>query len=151
MVAFFFFPIMIAFILSVNKSKKILIVYCLFPLFFIILFFVPGAFSIEQFGTIDTRNMLIGFNSLTMGLRNDGLILLLFFPTLFLLINKSRNHFRYANFLLISITIMMLIPPLISGVADYTNQPYRLIPFITMFSISFGYLFSKKINQISTK
>ena len=53
MVAFLFFPIMIAFILSINKSKKILIVYCFFPLFFIILFFVPGAFSMEQFGTID--------------------------------------------------------------------------------------------------
>lgn len=144
MVAFLFFPIVVAFILSVNKSKKILAVYCIFPVFFIVLFFIPGAFSMEQFGTIDTRNMLIGFNSLAMGLRNDGIILLLFFPTLFLLINKSLSRFRFANFLLISITMTMLIPPLISGIADYTNQPYRLIPFITMFSISFGYLFSKK-------
>lgn len=151
MVAFLFFPIVVAFILSVNKSKKILAVYCIFPVFFIVLFFIPGAFSMEQFGTIDTRNMLIGFNSLAMGLRNDGIILLLFFPTLFLLINKSLSRFRFANFLLISITMTMLIPPLISGIADYTNQPYRLIPFITMFSISFGYLFSKKTNQISTK
>ncbi len=148
LVAFLFFPIFISLIVSTNESikkKKLLLVYCFFPIFFIAGFFIPGAFSIEQFTTIDTRDGLTGLSTLAIALMYDGLILLLFFPTLFLLYTKSRNNFRYANFLLVSITMMLLIPPLISGVAGYTNQPYRLIPFVTMFSIAVGYLFSKKL------
>ena len=148
LVAFLFFPIFISLILSTNdsvkKKKKMLLVYCFFPILFIAGFFIPGAFSFEQFVTIDTRNLLTGFNAITSGLRFEGLILLSFFPVLFLLFKKSRKNFRYANFLLVSITVMLLIPPLISGVAGYTNQPYRIIPFVTIFSISVGYLLSKK-------
>jgi len=121
-----------------------LLVYCFFPILFIAGFFIPGTFSLEQFVTIDTRNLLTGFNAITSGLRFEGLILLSFFPVLFLLFKKSRKNFRYANFLLVSIAVMLLIPPLISGVAGYSNQPYRIIPFVTIFSISVGYLLSKK-------
>jgi len=148
--AFLFLPIFVSLILSTNESikkkKKILLVYCFFPIVFIIAFFIPGAFSFEQFTTVDMRDVLTGFSSLVIGLRFDGLILLSFFPILFLLLKKSQNNFRYANFLLVSLTMMLLVPPLISGVAGYTNQPYRLIPLVIMFSISVGYLFSKKIN-----
>jgi len=148
LVTFLFFPIFVSLILSTNESmkkkKKMLAVYGFFPIFFIVGFFIPGAFSFEQFGTVDSRYVLTGFSALSMGLRFDGLILLSFFPVLFLLYIKSRNNFRYANFLLVSITMMLLIPPLISGVAGYTNQPYRLVPLVIMFSIVVGYLFSKK-------
>jgi len=148
LVAFLFYPIFVSLILSTNESmkkkKRMLAVYGFFPIFFIAGFFIPGAFSLEQFGTVDSRYVLTGFSALAMGLRFDGLVLLSFFPVLFLLYIKSRNNFRYANFLLVSITMMLLIPPLISGVAGYTNQPYRLVPLVIMFSIAVGYLFSKK-------
>jgi len=146
--AFLFFPIFLALILSTGKSikkkRKILLVYCFFPILFIAVFFLPNSQPFEQFGTVDIRNIWTSFSSLSIGLRFDGLILLSFFPTLFLLYTKSRNNFRYANFLLFSISMMLLMPLIISGVAGFTNQPYRLIPLIILFSISVGYLFSKK-------
>jgi hypothetical protein len=152
LVAFLFFPIFISLILSTNESirkkKKILLLYCFFPIFFIVGFFIPGAFSIEQFGTIDTRSIVTSFSVLAIALRYDGLILLSFFPILFLLMIKSRNNFRYANFLLVSITTILVIPPLISGVAGYTNEPYRFVSLLPLFAISVGYLFTKKINPV---
>jgi len=147
-ISFLFLPIIISFILSVDESvkkkKKILLVYSFFPILLIAGLFVPSAFSLEQFVNIDMRNMLTGFSAISMALRFDGLILLSFFPVIFLLYAKSRNNFRYANFLLVSLAMMLLIPPITSGVAGFTIQPYRLIPLVIMFSISVGYLFSKK-------
>jgi len=148
-VAFLFLPIIISLILSVDESikkkKKILLVYSFFPILLIAGLFVPSAFSLENFVNIDMRNMLTGFSAISMALRFDGLILLSFFPVIFLLYAKSRNNFRYANFLLVSLAMILLIPPITSGVTGFTIQPYRLVPLVIMFSISVGYLFSKKI------
>ena len=155
LIAFLFFPIFISLILStkesIKKKKKLLLVYSIFPIFAIIGFSIPGSGSLEQFGSIDARDMLTSFSALSIGLRFDGLILLSFFPTLFLLYSKSQNDFQYAKFLLISLAMILLIPPLVTGVAGYTNQPYRLVPLVIMFSVSVGYLFSGKIKEVSLR
>jgi len=146
-ISFLFFPILIAQIFYSNISKKrkkiLLLLYSFFPIFFITLLFVFQIYSFERFTSFEMREFWVGLSSLSNSLRFDGLILVLFFPTLILLYIKSRNGFQYANFLMFSITVLLFIPPLLSSLGGYTNQPYRLVPLIVMFSISVGFLFSK--------
>jgi hypothetical protein len=51
---------------------------------------------------------------------------------------------RYANSIMIMIAGMLVMVPLISGLTEITNQPYRFVPLIFFFAIGVGTLLSKR-------
>jgi len=86
----------------------------------------------------------IGFASFATQLRFDGLVILFFVPLIVgLLLISTKN--KHAESIMVMIGGMLLIPPLLTGFTDQTNQPYRFVPVITFFAIGVGILLSKTI------
>ena len=62
-----------------------------------------------------------------------------------LLFIKSRNGFPQADSFLFLMAGILLSAPLLTGLTDITNQPYRFIPLVVFFAIAVGTLFSQRI------
>lgn len=82
-----------------------------------------------------------GFTILSYQLRFDIFIMMALFPLNFLLYKKSKIDKR-AQSLMIFISGIILVGPLLTGFLNYMLNPYRLMPLITFFAISIGYLFN---------
>jgi hypothetical protein len=84
-----------------------------------------------------------GMSSFANQLRHDGLVILFVLPLVFGLFMISKRV-RYANSIMLMIAGMLVIVPLISGLTEMTNQPYRFIPLVFFFAVGVGTLLSKR-------
>jgi len=84
-----------------------------------------------------------GMSSFANQIRHDGLVILFVLPLVFGLFMVSKRS-RYANSIMIMIAGMLVMVPLISGLTEITNQPYRFVPLIFFFAIGVGTLLSKR-------
>ena len=84
-----------------------------------------------------------GMSSFANQIRHDGLVILFVLPLIFGLFMISKRS-RYANSIMLMIAGMLVIVPLISGLTEITNQPYRFMPLVFFFAIGVGTLLSKR-------
>ncbi len=84
----------------------------------------------------------IGFASFATQLRFDGLVILFLVPLVVgLLFTSTKN--KHSESMMVMIGGMLLIAPLLTGLTDQTNQPYRFVPLVTFFAVGVGILLSK--------
>jgi len=80
-----------------------------------------------------------GFASFAFQMRLDYITILFLVPLIFGLFLSSKK-FKHANSISILITGVLLSGPILAGITDQTNQPYRFIPVIAFFAIGVGML-----------
>ena len=83
-----------------------------------------------------------GFASFAFQMRLDYITILFLVPLIFGLFLSSKK-FKHANSISILITGILLSGPILAGITDQTNQPYRFIPVIVFFAIGVGILCAK--------
>ena len=138
-----FAPMSVFFILNsdIPKNHKIIIVSVL------IILLIAGSIMIlgsqdygEQFGWDE---FWVGFTSFAFQMRFDTITVLFLLPLIFGLFVISKNN-KHANSISILIAGILLSAPLLTGMTDQTNQPYRFMPLIVFFAVGVGMLFSIK-------
>ena len=87
-----------------------------------------------------------GFASFAFQMRLDYITILFLVPLIFGLFLSSKK-FKHANSISILIAGVLLSGPILAGMTDQTNQPYRFIPVIVFFAIGTGMLLPR-IKQI---
>ena len=94
------------------------------------------------------NEFLTGFTTLGIFLPFDGLVLVFLLPLIIGLYIISRKGILQAESVMILISGSLLSAPLLTGIADITNQAYRLIPFVVFFAIGIGTLFSNNTQLV---
>ena len=92
----------------------------------------------------DSDEFWLGFSSFSYQLRFDGLVLLFILPLIVGLFIASRKGIVHAESMMVMLGGMLLIAPILTGLTDQTNQPYRFVPLVVFFAISIGLLLSKR-------
>ncbi|HEX5359090.1 MAG TPA: hypothetical protein VFW99_04160, partial [Candidatus Nitrosotalea sp.] len=87
-----------------------------------------------------------GFTAFGIFLRSDGLVLIFLLPLIGGLFIMSKRGVIHANSIMILIFGVLFSNPLLVGLTDFTNQPYRLMPLIVFFAMGVGVLLSKRVN-----
>ena len=136
-----FVPMSIFFILNseISKNQKIIITSSM-----IVLLVVGGAIFLgtqefDKVSSFKTDRFWEGFTSFAIQMRLDGITILFLVPLIFGLFLSSKK-FKHANSISILITGVLLSGPILAGMTDQTNQPYRFIPVIVFFAIGVGML-----------
>lgn len=146
-----YFPINIYLILQGNFSKhqkKILLIsYTAVAILAAFLLF-SGIFSISNEAGFDERRFITGFSEFSNSFRFDGLVLLLFFPTMIILSLKNGPIRKKIEFIFFALAIMFVSQSALNSLVEITVQPYRYIPLIVFFSISVGLIFSNLKNHV---
>ena len=141
-----FAPMSVFFILNsdIPKNHKIIIAGSLIILLILgsILFTLDTTTGVvgEQFRWDD---FWVGFTSFAFQMRFDTITVLFLLPLIFGLFVISKSN-KYANSISILITGILLSAPLLTGITDQTNQPYRFMSMIVFFAVGVGMLFSVK-------
>jgi hypothetical protein len=143
-----FVPMSIFFILNseISKNQKIIITSSM-----IVLLVVGGAIFLgtqefDKVSSFKTDRFWEGLTSFAIQMRLDGITILFLVPLIFGLFLSSKK-FKHANSISILITGVLLSGPILAGMTDQTNQPYRFIPLIVFFAIGTGMLLPR-IKQI---
>ena len=143
-----FVPMSIFFILNseISKNQKIIITSSM-----IVLLVVGGAIFLgtqefDKVSSFKTDRFWEGFTSFAFQMRLDGITILFLVPLIFGLFLSSKK-FKHANSISILIAGVLLSGPILAGMTDQTNQPYRFIPLIVFFAIGTGMLLPR-IKQI---
>lgn len=139
-----FAPMSIFFILNSeipNKQKIIL------SSIIVILLIIGGGIFLEtqeseKLTSFKTDRFWEGFTSFAFQMRLDYITILFLMPLIFGLFLSSKK-FKHANSISILIAGILLSGPILAGITDQTNQPYRFIPVIVFFAIGVGILFPK--------
>ena len=136
-----FVPMSIFFILNseISKNQKIIITSSM-----IVLLVVGGAIFLgtqefDKVSSFKTDRFWEGFTSFAFQMRLDGITILFLVPLIFGLFLSSKK-FKHANSISILIAGVLLSGPILAGMTDQTNQPYRFIPVIAFFAIGVGML-----------
>ena len=132
---------------TISKRKKFFtaLIYGVILSFIAISFAAGYTPTISDHLVFDHKKFLLGFTSMANSLRFDGVVLIGLLPVMVLLFIKSRNGFPQADSFLVLMAGVLLSAPLLTGLTDITNQPYRFIPLVVFFAIAIGTLFSQKI------
>jgi hypothetical membrane protein len=96
----------------------------------------------EKLTVFETDRFWEGFTSFAFQMRLDGITILFLIPLIFGLFLSSKKY-KHANSISILITGVLLSAPILVGISDQTNQPYRFIPVIVFFAVGVGMLFPK--------
>ena len=139
-----FVPMSIFFILNseISKNQKIIITSSM-----IVLLVVGGAIFLgtqefDKVSSFKTDRFWEGLTSFAIQMRLDGITILFLVPLIFGLFLSSKK-FKHANSISILIAGVLLSGPILAGMTDQTNQPYRFIPVIVFFAIGTGILLPK--------
>ncbi len=89
----------------------------------------------------------VGFTSFAFQMRFDVITLVFLVPLTYGLFIVSKNN-RYANSISVLIIGILLAAPILTGLTDKTNQPYRLLPLVVFFAVGVGLLFSKTTTKV---
>ena len=138
-----FAPMSIFFILNsdIPKNHKIIIVVVLVVLLIVGSMMFPGVQDVDEQFSWD--EFWVGFTSFAFQMRFDIITVLFLLPLIFGLFISSKNN-KHANSISILIAGILLSAPLLTGMTDQTNQPYRFMPIIVFFAVGVGMLFSTK-------
>ena len=138
-----FAPMSIFFILNsdIPKNHKIIIVLVLVILLIVGSMMFPGVQDVDEQFSWD--EFWVGFTSFAFQMRFDIITVLFLLPLIFGLFISSKNN-KHANSISILIAGILLSAPLLTGMTDQTNQPYRFMPIIVFFAVGVGMLFSTK-------
>jgi len=141
-----FLPMSIFFVLSsdIPQKKKafVVLVSTIIIIGGIVIFATQNLAETEDAGW-NSDEFWAGMSSFANQIRHDGLVILFVLPLVFGLFMVSKRS-RYANSIMIMIASMLVMVPLISGLTEITNQPYRFVPLIFFFAIGVGTLLSKR-------
>tara|TARA_B100000029_G_C17527394_1_gene942130 strand:+ start:172 stop:1374 length:1203 start_codon:yes stop_codon:yes gene_type:complete len=135
-----------------NDSKrstklKILASYGVVILFMLILFAI-GNTIYDDIIHIDFNRFLIGFSHFSSQLQFDIFLLIMILPVSVGLFFTARNGIKNAESLLFFIPVLLLFGPLVGLVTDYfVTLPYRFVPLIVFFSISFSVVLFRNIKS----
>ena len=137
-----FSPMSIFFILNSNIPKKQKIILSGILLVMVI----GGTSTILVSGSMQEEfklhEFVVGFAAFAFQMRFDVITVLFLMPLIFGLFIISKNN-RHANSISFLIVGILFSAPLLSGLTDQTNQPYRQLPLIVFFAVGVGMLFSK--------
>ena len=137
-----FSPMSIFFILNSNIPKKQKIILSGILLVMVI----GGTSTILVSGSMQEEfklhEFMVGFAAFAFQMRFDVITVLFLMPLIFGLFIISKNN-RHANSISFLIVGILFSAPLLSGLTDQTNQPYRQLPLIVFFAVGVGMLFSK--------
>jgi len=135
---------------SSTFDKKILVLSYSAIIVLILIAFMLNLIPSAQNLVFDEQKFVLGFNELSGALRFDGLILLLFFPTLVILMTKKGGITKNVEIILVGILFMLISQPVLYYVTGITIMPYRYIPFLVFVSIGIGMIFaSSKNNEVN--
>ena len=141
-----FLPMSIFFVLSsdIPKKKKAFVILASTIIIAggVIVFATQNLAETEGLGW-NSDEFWTGLSSFANQIRHDGLIILFVLPLIFGLFMVSKRS-RYANSIMVMIAGMLVIVPLISGLTEITNQPYRFVPLVFFFAVGVGTLLSKR-------
>ena len=140
-----FAPMSIFFILNseISKQRKIII-----TITFLIIILIGVVVSTTQTNIgieLNPEKFWLGFTAFAFSMRLDVIIVIFLLPLIVGLFLVSKNN-RYANSILILLAGTLLSAPLVTGLTDMTNQPYRFLPLIAFFSIGVGMIFANRKN-----
>jgi len=141
-----FLPMSIFFVLSsdIPQKKKafVVLVSTIIIIGGIVIFTTQNLAETKDAGW-NSDEFWAGMSSFANQIRHDGLVILFVLPLVFGLFMVSKRS-RYANSIMIMIAGMLVMVPLISGLTEITNQPYRFVPLIFFFAVGVGTLLSKR-------
>ena len=141
-----FLPMSIFFVLSsdIPQKKKafVVLVSTIIIIGGIVIFATQNLAETKDAGW-NSDEFWAGMSSFANQIRHDGLVILFVLPLVFGLFMVSKRS-RYANSIMIMIAGMLVMVPLISGLTEITNQPYRFVPLVFFFAIGVGTLLSKR-------
>jgi hypothetical protein len=92
----------------------------------------------------NAKEFWMGFTSFSYQLRFDGLVILFMIPLMIGLFIASKNGIKHGESIMILIAGMLLIAPILTGITNQTNQPYRFVPLVVFFAMGVGVLLSKR-------
>jgi hypothetical protein len=142
-----FSPMSIFFILNSNIPKKQRMILA----GIILVMIIAGALGILGTGKMSEEfkwhEFVVGFASFAFQMRFDVITVLFLVPLIFglFVISKNNRHANSISFLIIGI---LFSAPLLSGLTDQTNQPYRQLPLVVFFAVGVGMLFSKVNSKV---
>ena len=141
-----FLPMSIFFVLSSDISRKkkafVVLVSTIIIAGGVMVFATQNLAETEGLGW-NSDEFWTGMSSFANQIRHDGLVILFVLPLVFGLFMISKRS-RYANSIMLMIAGMLVIVPLISGLTEITNQPYRFMPLVFFFAVGVGTLLSKR-------
>ncbi len=141
-----FMPMSVFFILfsDIPKKKKtfVILTSVIIVAGGVIIFATQNLAETEGVGW-SSNEFWAGMSTFANQIRHDGLVILFVLPLVFGLFMVSKRS-RYANSIMVMIAGMLVIVPLISGLTEMTNQPYRFVPLVFFFAIGVGTLLSKR-------
>jgi cytochrome c biogenesis protein CcdA len=142
-----FSPMSIFFILNSNIPKKQKMILS----GIILVMIIVGTSTILTSGAMQEEakwhEFLVGFASFAFQMRFDVITVLFLVPLIFGLFIISKNN-RHANSISFLIVGILFSAPLLSGLTDQTNQPYRQLPVVLFFAVGVGMLFSKVNSKV---
>jgi hypothetical protein len=143
-----FAPMSVFFIFNsdIPKNQKIIIISGMVILLAVGGIIFLGTQESDKLTSFKTDRFWEGFASFAFQMRLDQITILFLVPLIFGLFLSSKK-FKHANSISILITGILLSGPILAGITDQTNQPYRFIPIIVFFAIGAGILLPK-IKQI---
>ena len=139
-----FTPMSIFFILNseISNSQKIIISSIIVILLIVGGIIFLGTQESDKLTSFEIDRFWESFASFAFQIRLDIITVLFLLPLIFGLFLSSKK-FKHANSISILISGVLLSGPILAGITDQTNQPYRLIPIIVFFAIGVGMLFPK--------
>jgi len=132
--------------ISLN-NKIILIISYSAIIIIIIIAYVLNLIPSTQNLVFDYQKFIVGFNELSNALRFDGLIILLFIPTVIILSIQRSKISKNTEIILVGILFMLISQPLLNSLTEISIMPYRFIPFLVFISIGIGMIFANTKNQ----
>jgi len=142
-----FSPMLIFFILNSDISKKHKIIITGILSIMLIAGGSMLSISSEANEEFTWHEFWVGFTSFAFQMRFDVITLVFLVPLTYGLFVVSKNN-RYANSISVLIIGILLAAPILTGLTDKTNQPYRLLPLVVFFAVGVGLLFSKTTTKV---
>jgi len=139
-----FAPMSIFFILNseIKKSYKIILIGVIVGILIIGAATFGTSYNTNQTAELSWNEFWTGFTSFALQMRFDIVIILFLLPLVFGLFLRSKNN-KHANSILILVVGVLLSAPVLTGITDQTNQPYRFMPLVVFFATGIGMLFSR--------
>ena len=138
--------ILVTIFADISSKKKIFVI--ITHLVVLALSLVVFQFSNTIYGNVININVsefVTGFTTLGFNLRFDIVLLLFLLPVAIGLFLKAKNGSKNAISLMILICGTILVTPILEMITDfYFVYPYRYVPLVVFFAISFSNIFSKK-------
>jgi len=140
-----FIPMSFFVIYAMDLSRKNKILLIITYLCIIIGGFVAtNGFATKTIQTsFDWHDFWMAMSGISYQMRYDGLILVLLLPVSLSLLILTKKNRKNAQVAMVLISDALLSQPMLAALTVNSSEPYRFMPLVIFFAISFGILFSK--------